>query len=98
MLGVDFFESEEEPLLWVEPELLSFCLDLDLPDLESDLAESDLLSDLLPEEPEVWVSWESSPLCSQYRALIAWMSLQSPARVFGLLWWTISSLIHLANP
>ena len=94
---MDFFGSEEEPLLWVEPEL-SFCLDLDFPDLLSDLAESDLLSDLFPEELEVRVSRESSPFHSQYRASIAWTSLRSPARVFGLLWWTISSLIHLANP
>src|SRR5882672_5433089 len=53
--GVDFFRSEEEPLLWVEPEL-SFCLDLYLLDLLSDL-----LSDLFPEEPEAQFSWESSP-------------------------------------
>ena len=57
---MDFFRSEEEPLLWVELELLSFCLDLDLPDLESDLVESDLLLDLLLEDTEVWVSQESS--------------------------------------
>ena len=64
---MDFFGSEEEPLLWVELELLSFCLDLeDLLDLESDLVESNLLSDLLPEDPEAWVSWESSPFHSQY--------------------------------
>src|SRR5882672_5188301 len=95
--GVDFFGSEEEPLPWVEPEL-SFCLDLDLPDLLSNLAELDLLSDLFPEEPEARVSRESSPFHSQYRASIAWTSLWSPARVFGLSWWTISSLICLANP
>ena len=93
---MDFFGSEEEPLLWVELEL-SFCLDLDLPDLLSDLVESDLLSDLFPEEREAWVSQESSPFHSQYRASIAWTSLWSPARVFSLLWWTISYLIHLAN-
>ena len=67
---MDFFRLEEEPLLWVEPEL-SFCLDLDFPDLLSDLVKSDLLSDLFLEELEAWFSQESSPLCSQYRASIA---------------------------
>src|SRR5882672_6254928 len=38
--------------------------------------------DLLPEELEMWVSRESSPLCSQYQTSIAWTSLRSPARVF----------------
>src|SRR5882724_8043315 len=96
---VDFFCLEVEPLPWVEPELF-FCLELEepLPDLLSDLLESDFCLDLFPEDPETRVSWESSPFHSQYRALIAWMSFWSPARVFGLLWWTISSLIHLVSP
>src|SRR5882724_2361139 len=83
---VDFFCSEEEPLPWVELELLFFCLELEEP-------LPDLCSDLFPEDPEAWVSWESSPFHSQYCASIAWMSFWSPARVFGLLWWTILSLI-----
>jgi len=42
---VDFFCSEVEPLPWVEPELLFFCLELEepLPDLLSDLLESDFV-------------------------------------------------------
>ena len=70
---MDFFSSEEAPLLWVELELLFFCLDCEepLPDLESDLAESDLLSDLLLEDLEAWVFQESSPFHSQYHASIA---------------------------
>src|SRR5882724_8161785 len=97
---VGFFCSEEEPLPWVELELLLFCLELEepLPDRLLDLLESDLCSDLFPEDPEAWVSQESSPFHSQYRASIAWTSFRSPARVFGLSWWTISSLIHLASP
>jgi len=96
---VDFC-LEEEPLPWVEPELLLFCLELEEPllDLLLDLLESDLCSDLFPEDLEAWVSWESSPFHSQYSALIAWTSFQSPVRVFSLLWWTILSLIHLVNP
>jgi len=58
---VDFFCSEEEPLPWVEPELLLFCLELEEPLL--DLL-SDLCSDLFPEDPEAQVSWESSPFHS----------------------------------
>ena len=79
-------------LPWVEPELLFFCLELEepLPDLLSDLLELDLCLDLFPEDPEAWVSRESSPFRSRYWALIAWTSFRSPARVFGLLWWTIS--------
>jgi len=82
---VDFFCSEEEPLPWVEPDLLFFCLELEepLPDLLLDLLESDLCSDFFPEDPEARVSWESSPFHSQYRASIAWMSFQSPTSVFG---------------
>src|SRR5882724_2943597 len=97
---VDFFCLEEEPLPWVEPELLLFCLELEEPflDLLSDLLELDSCSDLLPEDLEAQVLWESSPFHSQYHALIAWMSFWSPARVFGLLWWTISSLICLVSP
>src|SRR5882724_9606733 len=89
---VDFFCSEVEPLPWVEPELLFFCLELEepLPDLLSDLLESDFSSDLFPEDLEAWVSWESSH--SQYCVLIAWMGFWSPVRVVGLLWWTILSL------
>src|SRR5882724_8970537 len=95
-----FFCSEVEPLPWVEPELWFFCLGLEepLPDLLSDLLESDLCSDLFPEDPEARVLQESSPLRSQYHASIAWTSFRSPARVVSLLWWTISSLIHLASP
>src|SRR5882724_9327156 len=94
-----FFCSEVEPLPWVEPELWFFCLGLEEPllDLLSDLLESDLCSDLFPEDPEARVSQESSPLRSQYRASIAWMSFRSPARVFGFSWWTISSLICLVS-
>ena len=52
---VDFFCSEVEPLLWVEPELLFFCLDCEepLPDLLSDLEGSDFCSVLFLEVPEV---------------------------------------------
>ena len=61
--------SEVVPL--VEPELF-FCLDEEpLPDLLSDLDGSDLGLDLFPEASEVWVSWETSPCHSQYRASIA---------------------------
>ena len=98
---VDFFCSEVEPLPWVEPELLFFCLELEepLPDLLSDLLESDIGLDLLPEapeDPEAQVSWESSPFHSEYCALIAWTSFWSPVRVVGLSWWIISSLRWLA--
>src|SRR5882724_7957793 len=97
---VDFFCLEVEPFPWVEPELLLFCLELKEPllDLLSDLLESDFGLDLFPEDPEAWVSWESSPFRSQYHVSIAWTSFWSPARVFGFSWWTISSLIHLASP
>src|SRR5882724_11562934 len=96
---VDFFCLEEEPLPWVEAELF-FCLELEepLPDLLSDMLESDLCSDLFPEDPEARVLSESSPFHSQYRASIAWTSFRSPTRVFGFSWWTISSLIRLASP
>jgi len=55
----DFFCSEDEPLPWVEPELLLFCLELEepLPDLLSDLLELDLCSDLFPEDPEAPQKW-----------------------------------------
>jgi len=56
-----------------------------------------LVFGLVSEDLEARVSRESSPLHSQYHASIAWMSFRSPARVFGLSWWTIS-LIHLASP
>src|SRR5467141_5344165 len=68
---VAFFCSEVEPLLWVEPELVFFCSEEPLPDLLSDLLESDLGSDLFPEDPDAWVSWETSLRHSQYRASIA---------------------------
>ena len=97
---VDFFGSEVEPLPWVEPELLFFCLGLEepLPDLLSDLLESDFCLDLLLEALEVRISWETSPFHSQYCASIAWMSFRSPERVVGFSWWTISSLMCLASP
>src|SRR5882724_5081851 len=97
---VDFFCLEVEPLPWVEPGLLFFCLDWEepLPDLLSDLLESDFCSELFPEVPEVWVLWETSPFHSQYHASIAWTSFWSPARVVGLVWWTISFLICLSSP
>src|SRR5882724_11155822 len=84
---VDFFCWEVEPLPWVEPELLLFCLDWEepLPDLWSDLDESDFCLDLVPEDPEAWVLWETSAFHSQYYASIAWMSFWSPVRVVGLL-------------
>src|SRR5882724_7531739 len=96
---VDFFCLEEEPLPWVELEWLFFCLELEEPllDLLSDLLESDLCSDLFPEDLEARVSRESSPFCSQYRASIARTSFRSPTRVFGFSWWNISSLIRLAS-
>src|SRR5882724_12820439 len=64
--AVDFFCLEEEPLPWVELVLLFFCLELEepLPNLLSDLLESDLCSDLFPEDPEAQVSQESSPFHS----------------------------------
>ena len=97
---VDFFCSEVEPLPWVEPELLFFYLELEEPllDMLSDLLESDFCLDLFPDDPEARVSLESSPFRTQYHASIAWTSFQSPARVFGLSWWTLSSLICLASP
>src|SRR5882724_7172682 len=69
---VDFFCSEVEPLRWVEPELLLFCLDWEepLPDLLLDLEESDFCSDLFLEVLEEWVSWETSLCHSQYHALM----------------------------
>ena len=65
---VGFFCSEVEPLPWVEPELLLFCLECEvpLPDLLSDLEVSDFCSVLFPEVPEVQVSQDTSPHCSQY--------------------------------
>ena len=62
---VDFFCSEVEPLPWVEPELLLFCLDCEEPllDLLLDLLESDLCLDLFPEDLEAQVLRESSPFC-----------------------------------
>src|SRR5882724_8444055 len=97
---VAFFCSEVEPLPWVEPELLLFCLECEepLPDLLSDLEESDFCSVLFPEDPEARLSRDTSPRRSQNRESIAWMSFRSPERVFGFSWWTMSSLIHLASP
>src|SRR5882724_3777253 len=76
---VDFFCSEVEPLPWVELELLFFCLELEepFPDLLSDLLESDLCSDLFPDDLEAQVLQESSPFRSQYHVSIAWMIFQS---------------------
>src|SRR5882672_765610 len=68
---VAFFCSEVEPLLWVEPELVFFCFEELLPDLLSDLFESDLGSDLFPEDLDARVSQETSLHRSQYRASIA---------------------------
>ena len=68
---VDFFCLEVEPLLWVELELVFFCFEEPLPDLLSDLLESDLGSDLFPEDLDAQVSWETSLCRSQYRASIA---------------------------
>ena len=84
---MDFFCSEVEPLPWVEPELLLFCLELEepLPDLLLDLLESDFSLDLFPEDPEAWVFQESSPFCSQYWTSIAWTIFQSPARVLSVM-------------
>src|SRR5882724_11374808 len=65
---VDFFCSEVAPLLWVEPELLFFCLECEEPflDLLSDLEESDFWLVLHPEVPEVQVLWDTSLCRSQY--------------------------------
>ena len=89
---VDLFCLEVEPLLWVDLELLLFCLDWEEPllDLLSDLEGSDFCSDLFPEDLEARVSRESSPFHSQYCELIAWTSFWSPARVVSFSWWTIS--------
>ena len=92
------FRSVVEPLFWVEPELVFFCLEEPLPDLLSDLLESDFCSDLFPEDPDARVSQETSPCHSQYCASMACMSFLRPDNVFGLSWWTMSALIHLANP
>src|SRR5882724_1575284 len=97
---VDFFCLEVEPLPWVELKLLLFCLDCEepLPDLLSDLEESDFCLVLFLEVLEAWVLQDTSPRHSQYHASIAWMSFWRPERVFGFLWWTMSSLMHLASP
>src|SRR5882724_9237074 len=65
---VGFFFSEVEPLPWVEPELLLFCLECKEPllDLLSDLEESDFCLVLFPDVPEARVSWDTSPHCYQY--------------------------------
>src|SRR5882724_4852506 len=80
------------------PELLFFCLELEenLPDLLSDL-ELYFCLDLLLKALEVWVLQETSPFHSQFCVSIAWMIFWSPARVVGLFWWTMSSLMHLAS-
>ena len=66
---VDFFCSEVEPFPWVEPELLFFCLDCKepLPDLLSDLEESDFCLVLFLEVLEARVLRDTSPHHSQYR-------------------------------
>ena len=98
-LGVmDFFCSEVEPLPWVEPELLLFCLEEPLPDLLLDLEESDFCLDLFLEVLEVHVSWETSLHHSQYCVLMACMSFWRLEREFGFSWWTMSSLMHLVSP
>src|SRR5467141_4626254 len=66
-----FFCSEVELLPRVEPELVFFCFEEPLLDLLSDLLESDLGSDLVLEDPDAQVSWETSLCRSQYRASIA---------------------------
>ena len=65
-LGFNFLDSEELPLLEVEPEdeFESFCLGLEEPLPFLDLELSDLFSNLLLEVLEVF-SWEISALCSQ---------------------------------
>src|SRR5467141_3667361 len=68
---VAFFCSEVEPLLWVEPELGFFCFEEPLQDLLSDLLESDLGSDLFPEDPDAHVLRETSLHRSQCHASIA---------------------------
>src|SRR5882724_6861348 len=90
---VGFFCSEVEPLPWVEPELLFFCLECKEPllDLLSDLEESDFCLVLFPEVPEAQVSQDTSLRCSQYRASIAWTSFSGerwPAAqcTCGLFW------------
>src|SRR5882724_4604314 len=97
---VGFFCLEVEPLPWVEPELLLFCLECEEPllDLLSDLEESDFCSVLFLEVPEARVSWDTSLHHSQYQVSIAWTSFRRPERVFGFSWWTMSSLILLASP
>src|SRR5882724_10226229 len=98
--GVVGFHLVVEPLFWVEPELVFFCFECEepLPDLLSDLLESDFCLDLFPEDPDARVLWETSPHHSQYRASIACTSFLRPDNIFGLSWWTMSSLIHLASP
>src|SRR5882724_7689379 len=97
---VGFFCSEVEPLPWVEPELLLFCLECKepLPDLLSNLEESDFCLVLFLEVLEAQVLQDTSPCHSQYQASIAWTSFLRPERVFGFSWWTMSSLICLASP
>ena len=94
------FCSVVEPLFWVEPELVFFSFECEepLPNLLSDLLESVLCSDLFPEDPDARVSRETSLCHSQYHVSIACTSFLRPDNVFGLLWWTMSSLIRLASP
>src|SRR5882724_4213014 len=98
--GVVGFRSVVEPLFWVELELVFFCFECEepLPDLLSELLELDFCSDLFPEDPDAQVSWETSPHHSQYHASMACMSFLRPDNIFGLLRWTMSSLICLASP
>src|SRR5882724_3500359 len=98
--GVVGFCLVVEPLFWVELELVFFCFECEepLPDLLSDLLESDFCSDLFLEDPYAQVSQETSLPHSQYHASMACTSFLRPDNVFGLSWWTMSSLICLASP
>ena len=89
-----------EPLFWVEPELVFFGFECEEPllNLLSDLLESVFCLDLFTEDPDAQVSQETSLHRSQYRVSIACMSFLRLDNVFGLSWWTMSSLIRLASP